>query len=643
MPLAGAATLVDVLRGAIVFDVAEIEDVVLVKTDGFPTYHFAVVVDDHLMGITHVLRADEWIPSAPIQLQLYAAFGWAEPVWAHLPLVLNPDGGGKMSKRKTIGPDGQPLEQMTLVREYQAAGYLPEAMFNFLARLGWSYSGEDEVFTREQALERFRLEDVKPSPAAWNPEKLDWLNGVYIRALEPADLAARLMPFFERAGLAADAARVRAVVPLIQPRIETLADAPALVDFLWADAVAPAVDEMVPKGLDAAGAAELLAAADAALGGLEAWDHAGIEAALRAVAADRGLKAGAAFQPIRLAVTGRSVAPPLFETLEVLGRDATHARIAAARAAGRGGGSGGSGPGAGIRARRVTPVPPPPPIDLRSDTVTRPTPAMRAAMAAADVGDDVFGEDPTVNRLEALAAEWVGKAAGLFVASGTQGNLAALLATCGRGDEVILGDQSHTFVYEAGGSAAVGGIHPRPVATRPDGTLDVEVIEAAVRPDNVHFPPTRLICLENTHNRCGGAALAPAYMAEVRAAADRHGLAIHLDGARLFNAAAALGVAAADLARDADSVTFCLSKGSRRRWGACCAARGASWIGRVGRASCSAAACGRRASSRRRASWRWRRWSTGSWTTMPTPAGLPTAWRGCRASWWTRSGWRPTS
>lgn len=332
MPLAGAATLVDVLRGAIVFDVAEIEDVVLVKTDGFPTYHFAVVVDDHLMGITHVLRADEWIPSAPIQLQLYAAFGWAEPVWAHLPLVLNPDGGGKMSKRKTIGPDGQPIEQMTLVREYQAAGYLPEAMFNFLARLGWSYSGEDEVFSREQALERFRLEDVKPSPAAWNPEKLDWLNGVYIRGLEPADLAARLVPFFERAGLATDAARIRAVVPLIQPRIETLADAPALVDFLWADAVAPAVGEMVPKGLDAADAAELLAAADAALGGLEAWDHAGIEVALRAVAADRGLKAGAAFQPIRLAVTGRSVAPPLFETLEVLGRDATHARIAAARA-----------------------------------------------------------------------------------------------------------------------------------------------------------------------------------------------------------------------------------------------------------------------------------------------------------------------
>ncbi len=201
------------------------------------------------------------------------------------------------------------------------------------------------------------------------------------------------------------------------------------------------------------------------------------------------------------------------------------------------------------------------PIDLRSDTVTRPTPAMRAAMAAAEVGDDVFGEDPTVNRLEAMAAERVGKAAGLLVASGTQGNLAALLAHCGRGDEVILGDQSHTFVYEAGGSAAVGGIHPRPVATEADGTLDVAAVEAAVRPDNVHFPPTRLVCLENTHNRCGGAVLGPAYMAAVRGVADRHGLAVHLDGARLFNAAAALGVPVGDLARDADSVTFCLSKG----------------------------------------------------------------------------------
>jgi len=200
-------------------------------------------------------------------------------------------------------------------------------------------------------------------------------------------------------------------------------------------------------------------------------------------------------------------------------------------------------------------------IDLRSDTVTLPTPRMREAMAAAEVGDDVFGEDPTVNRLEAMAAERMGKEAGLFVPSGTMGNLVALLTHCNRGDEVILGDQSHTFLYEAGGSAALGGIHPFPLPNNPDGTIDPEKIEAAIRPENVHFPRTRLICLENTHNRCGGAVLRPEYMARVAAIARRHGLAIHLDGARIFNAAVALGVEPAVLTRDADSVTFCVSKG----------------------------------------------------------------------------------
>lgn len=200
-------------------------------------------------------------------------------------------------------------------------------------------------------------------------------------------------------------------------------------------------------------------------------------------------------------------------------------------------------------------------VDLRSDTLTRPTPAMRAAMASAEVGDDVFGEDPTVARLEAEAARRMGKPAALFVASGTMGNLAALLAHSGRGDEAIVGDASHTFVYEVAGMAALGGIQPRTVANAADGTMDVAALEAAVRADNIHFPPTRLICLENTHNRCGGSVLDAAYMRAVRRVADAHGLAVHLDGARLFNAAVALGVPPAELAADADSVTFCLSKG----------------------------------------------------------------------------------
>jgi threonine aldolase len=201
-------------------------------------------------------------------------------------------------------------------------------------------------------------------------------------------------------------------------------------------------------------------------------------------------------------------------------------------------------------------------VDLRSDTVTLPTPAMRQARFEAELGDDVMGEDPTVNRLEALAAERLGKEAVVFVPSGTMANLVSLLAHCDRGDEAVMGNMSHTFLFEAGSSAAVGGIHPHTLPNQPDGTLALGDIEAAIRdPKNEHHPRTRLICLENTHNRCGGAVLTPAYMVQVRALADRHGLVIHLDGARIFNAAVALGIEAAVLACDADSVSFCLSKG----------------------------------------------------------------------------------
>lgn len=200
-------------------------------------------------------------------------------------------------------------------------------------------------------------------------------------------------------------------------------------------------------------------------------------------------------------------------------------------------------------------------VDLRSDTLTRPTPAMSRAMAGADVGDDVFGEDPTVNKLEAMAAERLGKEAALYVASGTMGNLVSLLAHCGRGEEIILGSHSHTFFFEQGGSSAVGGIHPRTIANQPDGTLPLSEIEAAIRPDNVHFPQTRLIVLENTHNLCSGYPLGIDYMQAVGEIARRHDLKIHVDGARFFNAAVALGVAPDQLAAEADSVSFCLSKG----------------------------------------------------------------------------------
>jgi len=193
-------------------------------------------------------------------------------------------------------------------------------------------------------------------------------------------------------------------------------------------------------------------------------------------------------------------------------------------------------------------------IDLRSDTVTHPTAAMRRAMAEAQVGDDVFGEDPTVNRLEELAAERLGKEAALFVSSGTMANLVCQLTHCGRGEEMILGDQSHIFHYEQGGSAAVGGIHPRIIPNRPDGTLDLTAVEASVRAENVHFPRTRLLVLENTHNRCDGAPLPPEYMSEAASLARRHGMKLHVDGARIFNAAVALGIDVRQLSGSADSI-----------------------------------------------------------------------------------------
>lgn len=200
-------------------------------------------------------------------------------------------------------------------------------------------------------------------------------------------------------------------------------------------------------------------------------------------------------------------------------------------------------------------------IDLRSDTVTKPTPEMREAMAEAEVGDDVYGDDPTVNKLQEKAAGMLGKEAALFVPSGTMGNLLALLSHCARGEEVILGDKSHIYVNEAGGMAALGGIYPHPIANQKDGTLRLDDIRASIQPDDPHRTVTRLICLENTQNVCGGIPLTAEYTAKVGEIAKENGLRLHIDGARIFNAAAALDVDVKELAAPADSVMFCLSKG----------------------------------------------------------------------------------
>ena len=200
-------------------------------------------------------------------------------------------------------------------------------------------------------------------------------------------------------------------------------------------------------------------------------------------------------------------------------------------------------------------------IDLRSDTVTMPTEAMRKAMYSAPLGDDVFGEDPTINRLEKMAAEKIGKKAALFVPSGTMANLVSVLTWCGRGDAVILGDQCHSYLYEAGGIAALGGVHSFVLKNQPDGTMKLDEIRSAIRGDNVHFPRTKLICLENTHNRCFGSPLTVEYMASVFNIARENNLNVHTDGARIFNASVALNKDVKEFTKFSDSVSFCLSKG----------------------------------------------------------------------------------
>ena len=332
VPLEGATIVNDLIRGDISIENSTILDPVLVKSDGMPTYHFAVVVDDHLMEITHVIRGEEWISSAPLHKLLYDAFGWQMPVLVHLPVILDPSGKGKMSKRKTVVAG---KEYLALVHEFIEAGYLADAMFNFLTNVGWNYDPEQEVFTRQQAVERFDVRGINPTAAALPYPKLEWLNGLYIREMAPAELQQQLAPFLAKQ-LGMDEAELRAserlakLVPLVQERIKLLTDAWDKVDWAFADAAAITYPEptlLIGKGLDGAQSVAVLQAGIQVLRTVEPFEGATIEAAFRAAAESAGVKVGSYFAPFRVAITGRTVSPPLFESMEVLGRDETVARV----------------------------------------------------------------------------------------------------------------------------------------------------------------------------------------------------------------------------------------------------------------------------------------------------------------------------
>ena len=310
MPNEGTTGWDDVVRGRVEVPNETIEDLVLVRSDGRPTYNFASPMEDVWDGITHVIRAEDHISNTPKQINIIRAIGAAQPVYAHVPNVNGAD-GKKLSKRH--GATG--------VDEFRKAGYLPDALINFLALLGWAPDGETTIMSRDELVERFTLERVSPSPAQFDYAKLDWMNGVYLRALPPDEFAHRLILWLGEQGYAWDAELVRKAAPLVQEKIARLGEFPDYARFLF---------EEVEASVD--GGAEVVAAARDALAELDPFTAEAIEAALRGVVERLGLKPRQGFQPIRVAVTGSTISPGLFESIELLGRETTLRRLSVAAA-----------------------------------------------------------------------------------------------------------------------------------------------------------------------------------------------------------------------------------------------------------------------------------------------------------------------
>jgi glutamyl-tRNA synthetase len=311
MPDEGVTAWDDAVRGRVEFPNDSLEDLVLVRSDGRPTYNFASPMEDVWDGITHVIRAEDHISNTPKQINIISAVGAALPVYAHVPNVNGAD-GKKLSKRH--GATG--------VDEFRRAGYLPDALVNFLALLGWAPDGETTIMSRDELIERFSLERVTPSPAQFDYAKLDWMNGVYIRALPEDAFAHALILWLGEQGYEWDAVLVRKAAPLVQEKLSRLEEFPAYARFLFEDV------QVDPAEID--GGAPVITAAKAALDGLEPFDAATIETALRGVVEELGLKPRQGFQPIRIAVTGSKISPGLFESIELLGRETTLARLSAA-------------------------------------------------------------------------------------------------------------------------------------------------------------------------------------------------------------------------------------------------------------------------------------------------------------------------
>jgi glutamyl-tRNA synthetase len=322
-PLEGETAFGDLVYGSVTFKHDTLDDFVLLKSDGYPTYHLANIVDDHLMTISHVLRAEEWLSSTPRHVLLYQALGWEAPRFAHLPMILGPD-RAKLSKRHGA----------TNINEYQREGYLPDAMVNFLALLGWSLDDRTELLSREDLMKHFSLDRVGKTGAIFNKEKLDWMNGVYVRKLSLAEFVDQAMPFLDR-DLPESVARplnrdyAGQVLGLIQERARTLAEVPRLAEFFFVDIPKYEVGLFLKIGLDGKSVLEAITIASQKLEMVATWNAAALESTLRPLATELNMRTGELFGLIRTAVTGRAAAPPLFQTMAVLGKERCLRRLRA--------------------------------------------------------------------------------------------------------------------------------------------------------------------------------------------------------------------------------------------------------------------------------------------------------------------------
>ncbi|HMX19587.1 MAG TPA: glutamate--tRNA ligase [Anaerolineales bacterium] len=327
VPYEGSTVAHDHLRGDITIENKQLNDQVILKTDGMPTYHLAAMVDDHEMQITHVIRGSEWLGTFPLHVNIVRAFGWEEPVWAHLSVFLKPSGKGKMSKRDA--PDAMKDGYSVFIKDMQDLGFTPEGVLNWCALMGWGVA-EDDVMTVDQMVDRFTIDSLTPSPAAVNFQRLDHFNATHIRLFTTEDLAARIKPYFTREGLKVDDGILLKIVPLIRERLTTLDDCLSFGSFFFKEDVSPAPADLIAKGLDAKQSAQIAQRAYEILVAQPDISHERCEPPLRAYVEESGLNANQAFGILRVATTGQKVSPPLFESMEIIGREKCLARIKSA-------------------------------------------------------------------------------------------------------------------------------------------------------------------------------------------------------------------------------------------------------------------------------------------------------------------------